>query len=71
MICYKENFDLSLFEKCWYQSNKITNSSYVGSYVSPRLKNNIYEIEEFEIFPISNIEDVSDDRNKVNIPCKK
>ena len=41
--------------------NKITNSSYVGLYVSPRLKNNIPEIEEIEIFLISNIEDVYDE----------
>ena len=74
MISYKENIDLSLIWKCWYQRNKITNSSYVGSYVSPRLKNNIPEIEEVEIFPISNIEDVYDeiyiDEKETNQLCR-
>ena len=32
----------------------------VGSYVSPRLKNNIPKIEEVELFPISNIDDIYD-----------
>ena len=74
MISYKEYFHLSLFRKCWYQRNKITNSSYVGSYVSPRLRNKNPEIEEDEIFPISNIEDVYDEMNideiKTNQLCR-
>ena len=44
MISFKK-VDLSLIGKCWYQRNKINNSSYVGTYVSPRLKNNIPEID--------------------------
>ena len=61
MISYKEYFHLSLFRKCWYQRNKITNLSYVGSYVNPRLYNFIPEIEEVELFSISNNEDMYDE----------
>jgi len=32
----------------------------VGSYISPRLKNDISEIHDVEFFPISNIEDLGD-----------
>ena len=62
---------MSLIGKCWYQ----TNSSYVGLYVSPRLKNNIPEIEEVELFPISNIDDIYDEINideiETNQLCRK
>ena len=63
MISFKQKFDLSLIGKYWYQRNKITNSSYVGTYVSPRWKNNIPEIEEVELFPISKIDDIYDEIN--------
>ena len=38
MISYKDYVDLSHIGKCWYPRNKMTQSSYLGSYVSPRLK---------------------------------
>ena len=59
MTSFKK-IDSSLIRKCWYQ-RKITNSSYVGSYLSHRLKNNITEIEEVELFPISHIDDIYDE----------
>ena len=75
MISFKDHFDLSLIGKCWYQRNKITNSSFVGTYVSPRIKNNIPEIEEVKLFPISNIDDIYDEINideiETNQLCRK
>ena len=74
MISFKK-VDLSLIGKCWYQRNKINNSSYVGTYVSPRLKNNITEIDQVELFPISKIDDIYDEINideiVINQLCRK
>ena len=62
MISYNKVFDLNIIGKCWYQRNKITQSNHVGSYVNPRLKQNIPEIDEVELFSISNVEDIYEER---------
>ena len=48
IICFNQGFNLILTDKCWHKRDKIIQSINVSSYVSPRLKNNISEIDDVE-----------------------
>ena len=48
IISFNQGFNLILTDKCWHKRDKIIQSINVSSYVSPRLKNNISEIDDVE-----------------------
>ena len=54
--------------KYWHKRNEITQSPYIGTYTSTRLKKSYTEIRDTNIFPWTKIEHLYDNYNSNNNP---